>query len=105
MWISVVLIGTAFIVITWGWFLIYRAKGSLVTTGIYGIIRHPQYLGLILIIIGFNVQWPTFPTLVMGPILIIMYLRLARVEERELAQEFGTAYKAYRKRVPAFMPR
>ena len=46
MWVSVILIGTAFVLIAWGWFQIYRAKGSLVTTGIYRIIRHPQYLGL-----------------------------------------------------------
>lgn len=105
MWISILFIGTAFILIGWGWLKIYRGKGSFVTTGLYSIVRHPQYLGLILIIIGFNVQWPTFPTLVMAPILILMYLRLARIEERELTEEFGTAYKVYRKRVPAFMPK
>ncbi len=105
MWISIVFIGTAFILIAWGWFQIYRAKGSLVTTGLYSIVRHPQYLGLILIIIGFNVQWPTFPTLIMAPILIFMYLRLVRVEDRELAEEFGTAFEVYQKRVPAFMPK
>lgn len=105
MWISIVLIGTAFVLIAWGWLQIYRARGSMVTGGIYRIIRHPQYLGLILMILGFNVQWPTFPTLVMAPILILMYLRLARVEERELAEEFGTVYEVYRKRVPAFMPK
>ncbi len=105
MWISIVFIGTAFILIAWGWFQIYRAKGSLVTTRLYSIVRHPQYLGLILIIIGFNVQWPTFPTLIMAPILIFMYLRLVRVEDRELAEEFGTAFEVYQKRVPAFMPK
>lgn len=105
MWISIVLIGTAFILIAWGWFQIYRARGNLVTTGLYRIVRHPQYLGLIFIIIGFNVQWPTFPTLVMAPILILMYLRLARAEERELEEEFGHAYKAYRERVHAFIPK
>ena len=105
MWISIVFIGTAFILIAWGWFQIYRAKGSLITTGLYSIVRHPQYLGLILIIIGFNVQWPTFPTLIMAPILIFMYLRLVRVEDRELAEEFGTVFEVYQKRVPAFMPK
>ena len=105
MWISIVFIGTAFILIAWGWFQIYRAKGGLVTTGLYSIVRHPQYLGLILIIIGFNVQWPTVPTLIMAPILIFMYLRLVRVEDRELAEEFSTAFEVYQKRVPAFMPK
>jgi protein-S-isoprenylcysteine O-methyltransferase Ste14 len=102
---SILFIGIAFVLIAWGWFQIYRAKGRLVTSVLYSIIRHPQYLGLILIILGFNIQWPTLPTLVMAPILILMYLRLARIEERELGQEFGAPYKAYCEKVPAFIPR
>jgi len=105
MWISVVLIGTVFILIAWGWFQIYRARGSLVTTDLYRIVRHPQYLGLILIIIGFNIQWPTFPTLVMAPVLILMYLRLAQVEERELGEEFGADHEVYRESVHSFIPK
>ena len=104
MWISIILIGMAFILIAWGWFQIYRARGNLVTTGIYRFIRHPQYLGLILFIIGFNVQWPTLFTLVMAPILIVMYLRLARLEERELEEEFGGVYEVYRGRTRGFIP-
>jgi protein-S-isoprenylcysteine O-methyltransferase Ste14 len=104
MWVSIVLVVAAFVLIAWGWVQIYRAKGGLVTTGIYRIVRHPQYLGLILIILGFNIQWPTVPTLVMSPILILIYLRLARVEEGELEEEFGDLYKAYRERVHAFIP-
>lgn len=68
MWISVIFIGIAFLLIAWGWFQIYRSKGKLVTTSLYSIIRHPQYLGLILIILGFNIQWPTLPTIGMAPI-------------------------------------
>lgn len=105
MGISIVLIIMAGILIAWGWFQIYRGKGNLVTGGIYRIVRHPQYLGLILIILGFNIQWPTFPSLIMGPILILMYLRLARIEGRELEERFGMAYRAYREKVPAFIPR
>lgn len=104
MWISIVLIGMAFIMIAWGWFQIYRARGNLVTTGIYRFIRHPQYLGLILFVVGFNIQWPTLFTLVMAPILVVMYLRLARMEERELEEEFGDGYKIYRGRTSRFIP-
>ncbi len=105
MWISIIFIGIAFILIPWGWFQIYRSKGKLVTKGIYHIIRHPQYLGLILIVIGFVIQWPTLPTIIMAPVLIFMYLRLARIEERELEQEFGELYKNYLKKVPPFIPK
>ncbi len=105
MWVSIILIGIAFIIIPIGWFQIYRAKGKLVTNGIYNIIRHPQYLGLILIIIGFIIQWPTILTIIMAPILILIYLRLARIEEKELEQEFGEVYKNYLKKVPPFIPK
>ena len=104
MWISIVLIGTAFILIGWGWFQIYRARRHLVITGIYRFIRHPQYLGLILFIMGFNIQWPTLFSIVMAPILMVMYIRLARVEERELEEEFGDVYKIYRGRTSGFIP-
>jgi len=104
MWVSIILIGMAFILIVWGWFQIYRARGDLVTTGIYRFIRHPQYLGLILFIVGFNIQWPTLFTVVMGPILIAMYLRLARLEEKELEEQFGDVYKIYRRRISGFIP-
>jgi protein-S-isoprenylcysteine O-methyltransferase Ste14 len=105
MGISITFVGIAFVLIAWGWFQIYRAKGRLVTNSLYSIIRHPQYLGLILIIVGFNIQWPTLPTIIMAPILILMYLRLARVEENELEKEFGDFYKVYRRNVPGFIPK
>lgn len=104
MGLSIVFIGFAFVLISWGWVQIYLSKGRLVTTSLYSIIRHPQYLGLILIILGFNVQWPTLPTLLMGPILVLMYFRLAKNEEMELEQVFGNIYRVYREKVPAFIP-
>jgi protein-S-isoprenylcysteine O-methyltransferase Ste14 len=51
------------------------------------------------------VQWPTLLTLLMFPVLVIMYLRLARHEEHEVAREFGEAYRRYAAHVPAFLPR
>jgi hypothetical protein len=60
-------------------------QGALATTGPYARVRHPQYDGFLLIMIGFLLQWPTIPTLVMFPILAIVYTRLARSEEREVA--------------------
>jgi len=50
-------------------------------------------------------QWPTLPTLIMFPILVFMYLRLARREEREALSAFGEAYARYAERTPAFFPR
>ena len=67
--------------------------------------RHPQYVGFIVIILGFLLQWPTILTLLMFPVLVVMYVRLARIEEREALREFGDQYRAYMQRVPAFIPR
>jgi protein-S-isoprenylcysteine O-methyltransferase Ste14 len=68
-------------------------------------IRHPQYAGFVLIMFGFLLQWPTLLTLAMFPVLVWMYVHLARQEEREARAQFGQAYEAYARRVPAFWPR
>ena len=86
--------------------MLYEAqrRHALATTGIYSYVRHPQYVGFILIMFGFLLQWPTLLTLAMFPVLVFMYVRLARIEERELLREFGDEYRAYMQ-VPAFIPR
>jgi protein-S-isoprenylcysteine O-methyltransferase Ste14 len=94
-----------FIIIHKGWVLIHGAKGEkLITEGVYSRVRHPQYTGLFLITIGFLVQWPSFTTLIMWPILILAYYRLAMREERDVTKQFGQEYLEYKKRVPAFIP-
>ena len=55
--------------------------------------------------LGFLMQWPTLLTLLIIPVLVVMYVRLGRIEEREALQEFGEQYRAYMQRVPAFLPR
>ena len=88
-----------FIFISSAWKILYKAqkKGVLATTGVYKYIRHPQYIGFILIIIGFLLQWPTLITLIMAPILILRYIKLAREEEQEMESKFGKTYLDYKK--------
>lgn len=88
-----------------GWHRIHRAKGALVTDGPYAWVRHPQYSGLFLITIGLLVQWPTIITVATWPVLIAVYYRLGRREEREAEAAFGDAYRAYKARTPMFVPR
>lgn len=102
--LSEVLIFAGLIVIAVGWKGIHSGNGELVTHGIYKYVRHPQYSGFILMIIGFLVQWPTIITLVMAPILIVMYARLAKKEEARMIELFGDSYNDYRKNVPSFIP-
>jgi protein-S-isoprenylcysteine O-methyltransferase Ste14 len=102
--ISMALIAAGLSLLVVGWATVYRGRGHLVTDGIYRQLRHPQYLGLILIVIGFNIQWPTLPTVLMAPILIVVYVRLARREDLELATFFGEAFLEWTARTPAFIP-
>ncbi len=87
------------------WKQIHKANGELVTSGLYRRVRHPQYFGLLLITIGMLIQWPTIITAAMWPILMLMYYRLARREEREMEARFGERYSAYKQQVPMFRPR
>ena len=89
-----------------GWVLIHASQGRrLVTEGVYAHVRHPQYSGIFLITVGFLLQWPTIITLLMWPVLIVAYYRLAMREEREVEKKFGETYQEYKRRVPAFIPK
>jgi protein-S-isoprenylcysteine O-methyltransferase Ste14 len=105
--LSFAFIGGGFILISAAWQVLYEAQRhrTLATTGPYAHVRHPQYVGFILIMFGFLLQWPTLLTLAMFPILVWMYVRLSRQEERGALLEFGEAYARYADRVPAFLPR
>ena len=105
--VSFVFIGGGFWLIAEGWKVLYEAqrRRALATSGIYSFIRHPQYVGFISVMFGFLLQWPTLLTLAMFPVLVFMYLRLARVEERESIAAFGAAYERYMRDVPGFIPR
>jgi protein-S-isoprenylcysteine O-methyltransferase Ste14 len=105
--LSGVAIAGGFILLASAWPVLYRAQQTrtLATTGPYARIRHPQYSGFVLIMGGFLLQWPTLITLVMFPILVTMYVRLARREEREAKAGFGSAYERYAAATPAFIPR
>jgi len=89
------------------WRVLWTAAraGTLATDGPYARVRHPQYAGFLAVMIGFLLQWPTLPTLVMFPILVVVYRRLATSEERSVRQEFPDAWEAYAATTPRFIPR
>jgi protein-S-isoprenylcysteine O-methyltransferase Ste14 len=105
--LSFVFIGGGFVLISAAWKVLYDAQQtrSLATTGPYGYVRHPQYVGFILVMFGFLLQWPTILTLAMFPVLTVMYVRLARTEEQDAKAEFGDAYDKYASEVPGFLPK
>ncbi|MEX2131570.1 MAG: isoprenylcysteine carboxylmethyltransferase family protein [Pseudohongiellaceae bacterium] len=106
-WASNIIIVLGFFLLASAWNVLYQAQqaGTLATSGWYARCRHPQYLAFIMIMFGFLLQWPTLPTLVMFPILVVVYLRLAKREERLALEEFGEIYHQYRQTTPAWIPR
>lgn len=104
--LSFVLIGGGFLLLSAAWRVLYYAQkiGQLAVDGPYARVRHPQYVGFVLIMLGFLVQWPTLLTLAMFPVLVCMYRRLAQKEERESLRTFGDSYSQYMAAVPPFIP-
>ena len=104
---SYVFLGYGFYLLSDAWNVLYHAqrRHALAVSGVYARVRHPQYIAFVLILLGFLLQWPTLLTLIMFPILLVMYARLALTEEAEMQQQFGAEFDAYAARTPRFFPR
>jgi protein-S-isoprenylcysteine O-methyltransferase Ste14 len=89
----------------WSGGVIVREGHRVVDTGPYAIVRHPIYSGIFLAMIAFAAirARPSGILFVAG--LVVFFTLKARMEERFLRQELGTAYDDYRGRVPMLVPR
>ncbi len=88
----------------WSPHVAIQPRHVLVTTGLYGVVRHPIYLAAFLFYAGLAV-WMASPLSVFALALVAAYLLVRiRVEERALKQKFGKTYDAYAVRVPALVP-
>lgn len=105
--VSNVFIAGGFILLAAAWPVLHASqkKHQLASTGPYARMRHPQYVGFVTILAGFLLQWPTILTLVMFPLLVVMYIRLALNEERQAEKEFGVQYTQYAARTPRWIPK
>lgn len=98
----ITLIGMA--IVTAGWTTIYRTEEELTTSGIYGHSRHPQYVGIVLISLGWFIGWPTPLTTLLLPILVYTYYKLSLEEEKEMMDAVGEQrYREYMEKVPRFL--
>jgi len=104
-WIGQGIILAGMVVVWIAWRQLYRAGGRLVRDGLYRRVRHPQYAGFLLFMIGCLINWPTVLTLLMFPVLVVTYYRLARREEADALAKFGDEYRAYQKATGMFWPR
>lgn len=105
--LSVLFIGVGFWLLASAWKKLYQAakRNELATTGPYARIRHPQYVAFALVMFGFLLQWPTLITLLLFPVLLLVYARLARAEERDVEARFGERWREYAARTPRFIPK
>lgn len=101
--VVLLLIGTEYVIA--GWKQVYESQGTLVTNGIYARVRHPQYTGIVIIMVAFLIQWPTLITIIMFPFLVITYYRLALREEQDVSKKYPKEYKEYKAKTPMFLPR
>jgi protein-S-isoprenylcysteine O-methyltransferase Ste14 len=99
--------GIDMLLVVCGWRQNHQGKshGKLVKTGLYEYVRHPQYLGSLLITLGLNVMWLTIVTLIMWPVLTVLYWRLDKEEDKDMAEQFGEEFQEYKRQVPSFTPR
>jgi methanethiol S-methyltransferase len=99
------LILVGFYLVFLGWRRVHRSGGRLVQDGLYGRLRHPQYLGLAVLTLGQLVQWPTVAGLALWPLVVLLYRRVARMEEADLVAAHGLEAERYIAAVPGFLPR
>lgn len=103
---AVAALGIMLIIIAWRQLHLGAREGRLVTQGAYAYMRHPQYTGLFLAVLGEGViHWPTVFSLVAFPVIVIAYAWLARSEERQLLSQYGDDYRRYCSQTPMFIPR
>jgi protein-S-isoprenylcysteine O-methyltransferase Ste14 len=77
---------------------------TLVTTGVYGIIRHPSYLGLLVNALGWVLAFRSGIGVLLTALIIPPLLARIRAEERLLRAQFGGEYDAYCRRTSRLIP-
>ena len=82
---------------------IHRTE-KIVTTGVYSIVRHPQYLGGLLAHVGISFLLSAWYSLLSTPLMIVLIYLISRKEEEELIGEFGKEYEDYKEKVPMLIP-
>jgi len=85
-----------------------RKRGRLVTTGLYVVVRHPQYLGIIMMTLGLSIidrqLWSYDGVLYTWLVEVLGYVLLASFEEHRLLKEHKAEYQAYRRKIPFLFP-
>lgn len=103
--LSLLIIGSAIFLLAFtAWITNLGRGGDLLTSGIYGLVRHPQYLGLILLTLGITIRSLRPISFIAWVILLFGYLILASLEERDLLKNYGQRYMEYSRRTSFMIP-
>jgi protein-S-isoprenylcysteine O-methyltransferase Ste14 len=78
---------------------------KIVKTGVYSVVRHPQYLGGLLGHFGVSTLLGSRDALIVSPIVVIIVYLVCWKEEKELIKEFGNPYVRYQSEIPMLIPR
>jgi len=102
--VSNLIIIIAALLVYFGWRKVYFSKEKLVTDGLYRFLRHPQYLGFMMITVALLIHWPTLITVLMWPVLLFTYVKLAKKEDGYLAKKYGKLFTDYKAKTGGFIP-
>ncbi len=89
----------------WSAAVTLKADHTLIRSGPYAFTRHPIYTGLLLALLATALSRGTLSSLVGVALVLLGLILKLRQEEQFLRTQFGPAYDAYRKEVPALIPR
>jgi len=81
-----------------------REKPEVIDKGVFNIVRHPIYLGSILLYLGLIILTCSIMSAILWIVIVIFYYFISKYEEKLLLKAFGTDYEKYRKRVPMLIP-
>lgn len=81
-----------------------REEPQVITTGVFSIVRHPVYLGSILLYLGFILLSLSLLSVLVWILIIVFYYMISRYEEKLLTQRFGSVYEECKKKVPMLFP-
>ena len=103
--LGICLFALGLIIFTVAFIQFLRGK-QLITSGLYSIVRHPQYLGIIISTFGFTLLQNIMKliTLISWAILVFSYIWLARREETSLQEKYGEEFLTYKRKVPFILP-
>jgi protein-S-isoprenylcysteine O-methyltransferase Ste14 len=82
-----------------------HVQPKLLDSGVYSWVRHPMYLGILLLCLAFFFASSSLLSLGILVVFFIFYNKMAAYEEKSLTQMLGEEYVAYQKRVPKWFPK